>query len=256
VKRSILAAVAVLLMAITAQAGPISKLSLDGWWEVSYNASNRDGNPMCVMAAKHDWADGTNGGVYLKWTTQGGARWQVWHSSWRMTKGWTVPMSVTFTDLNRDAPPPQTITADAKAINDGRLISFDIKGELRLFLKMFGDAEEMKISFPQSHTWTLKMDGNLAAASSFEQCITKIRTTPQPEALTDDAIAAIIMMMSRNRYYATGKPCACPDDKARNNTSCGGRSAYSRNGGAEPLCYRRDITPGMIEQHRLRQASR
>ena len=86
---------------------------------------------------------------------QGGARWQVWHSNWRMLKGWKVPMSATFTDLDRDAPPPRTITADAKVINDRDLISFDIKDDLGLFLKVFGDAEEMTIGFPQSSAqWT------------------------------------------------------------------------------------------------------
>lgn len=41
---------------------------------------------------------------------------------------------------------------------------------------------------------------------------------------------------SRNAYYATGHPCACPYDRARNGSSCGGRSAYSRPGGAEQKC--------------------
>jgi hypothetical protein len=29
---------------------------------------------------------------------------------------------------------------------------------------------------------------------------------------TDTAIAAMIVQESRNAYYATGHPCACPDD--------------------------------------------
>ena len=258
-KRSIFAAVAALLMATIAQAGPISKLSSNGWWDVEYNASNRDGNPMCVMSAKYDWADGANGAVYVKWTEQVGARWQVWKSNWRMPQGSTVPMSVTFIDFNRDAPPPRTITAAAKTINERSLTSFDINNDdLVLFLKAFGDAEKMTISFPQDNEpqWTVAMDGSRSAAASFEQCIAKIRSTPRPVAITDDVIANIIVQRSRNNYYATGKPCACPDDKARNGTSCGGRSAYSRNGGAEPLCHRSDVTPEMIAQHRQRQASR
>jgi hypothetical protein len=174
-KRSIIAAVAALMMATIAQAGPITKLSSNGWWDVSYNASNRNGNPMCVMAAKYDWANGTNGAVYVKWT-EVGARWQVWRSDWRMPYGSTVPMSVTFIDLDPNAPPPQTITAAAKAINDPGLISFDInKDDLVPFLKVFGDAEKITISFPQSDTqWTMMMDGSRNAAASFEQCITKL----------------------------------------------------------------------------------
>jgi hypothetical protein len=49
-------------------------------------------------------------------------------------------------------------------------------------------------------------------------------------ALTAAAIAAIIVKASRDQYYATGHPCACPDDTMRNGRACGGRSAYSRPG--------------------------
>jgi hypothetical protein len=68
------------------------------------------------------------------------------------------------------------------------------------------------------------------------------------EVLTAAAIAALIVEASRRAYYATGHPCACPDDRMRNDRSCGGRSAYSRPGGASPLCYdiaRQDPPPGV-----------
>jgi hypothetical protein len=68
--------------------------------------------------------------------------------------------------------------------------------------------------------------------------------------LTAAAIAAIIVKTSRDQYYATGHPCACPDDLMRNGRACGGRSAYSRPGGAAPLCYPTDITAAMIESYR------
>ena len=74
--------------------------------------------------------------------------------------------------------------------------------------------------------------------------------------LTDAAIAAIILQTSRDQYHAGGRPCACPDDTARNGTSCGGRSAYSRPGGAAPLCYPSDVTAAMIDSYRQRQESR
>ncbi|RZN31240.1 hypothetical protein CWO90_17510 [Bradyrhizobium sp. Leo121] len=75
-------------------------------------------------------------------------------------------------------------------------------------------------------------------------------------ALTAAAIAAIIIKASRDQYHATGRPCACPDDTMRNGRSCGGRSAYSRPGGAAPLCYPSDVTAEMIEAYRRRTASR
>jgi hypothetical protein len=73
--------------------------------------------------------------------------------------------------------------------------------------------------------------------------------------VTAAAIAAIIIQASRDQYHATGRPCACPDDTARNGSACGGRSAYSRPGGAAPLCYPSDVTAAMIESYRQRQAS-
>jgi len=74
--------------------------------------------------------------------------------------------------------------------------------------------------------------------------------------LTAAAIAAIIIQVSRDQYHAGGRPCACPDDTARNGSACGGRSAYSRPGGAAPLCYPTDVTAAMIESYRQRTASR
>ena len=97
----------------------------------------------------------------------------------------------------------------------------------------------------------------LFALSTLALLGTGVPATAQSVALTDTGIAASIVRESRNKYYATGKPCACPHDKARNGTACGGRSAYSRKVGAEPLCYRSDVTPEMIERYRhQKQASR
>lgn len=47
--------------------------------------------------------------------------------------------------------------------------------------------------------------------------------------------------------------CPCPDNRMANGARCGGRSAYSRPGGATVLCYPSDITPPMIEEWRRRK---
>jgi hypothetical protein len=64
--------------------------------------------------------------------------------------------------------------------------------------------------------------------------------------LTDTQIRQQIIQQSVSAYLATGHPCACPYNSARNGSSCGGRSAYSRPGGAAPLCYPSDVTDGMV----------
>jgi hypothetical protein len=76
------------------------------------------------------------------------------------------------------------------------------------------------------------------------------QTVAAPPGLNDQEIAAAIVQESRQAYYATGHPCACPEDLARNGSRCGGRSAYSRPGGASPKCYASDVTPGEIADYR------
>jgi hypothetical protein len=70
---------------------------------------------------------------------------------------------------------------------------------------------------------------------------------PQP---SDQQIAETIVRESRQAYYRTGHPCACPEDLARNGTRCGKRSAYSRPGGAEPYCYVTDVPAAEIARYR------
>jgi hypothetical protein len=68
--------------------------------------------------------------------------------------------------------------------------------------------------------------------------------------LTDQQIATLLVKASRDAYYQTGHPCACPEALARNGSRCGKRSAYSRPGGAEPYCYVTDVPKEKIEGYR------
>jgi hypothetical protein len=75
-------------------------------------------------------------------------------------------------------------------------------------------------------------------------------------ALSAGAIAALIVEVSRQQYYAAGHPCACPDDMTRAGRRCGNMSAYSRPGGAAPLCHVSDVSAEMIAQYRSRMSAR
>ncbi len=44
--------------------------------------------------------------------------------------------------------------------------------------------------------------------------------------------------------------CPCPYNTDRAGRRCGGRSAYSRPGGASPICYESDVTDKMVENYR------
>lgn len=48
-----------------------------------------------------------------------------------------------------------------------------------------------------------------------------------------------MIQQSINSYSGS---CPCPYNVTRNGSSCGRRSAYSRPGGAAPLCYPYDIS--------------
>jgi hypothetical protein len=70
------------------------------------------------------------------------------------------------------------------------------------------------------------------------------------EPMTDAQVREAVIKDSIAAYLATGHPCACPYNLARNGSQCGGRSAYSRPGGAEPLCYPKDVSDGMVTDWR------
>jgi hypothetical protein len=100
---------------------------------------------------------------------------------------------------------------------------------------------------------------SLAPPPPVEQPKTRQPTTTKQKvetALTAAAIAALIVTASRQAYYATGRPCACPDDRMRNGRACGSRSAYSRPSGAQPLCSTSDVSAKMIEEYRSKIARR
>lgn len=69
-------------------------------------------------------------------------------------------------------------------------------------------------------------------------------------ALSAAAIITLIIQMSRSSYHAAGRPCACPEDLNRGGRRCGATSAYSRPGGARPLCYPTDVSSEIIEKFR------
>ncbi len=55
-----------------------------------------------------------------------------------------------------------------------------------------------------------------------------------------------IVRESVSAYQAAGRPCACRYNTARDGSMCGAQSAYSRPGGAAPLCYPSDVSDAMV----------
>jgi len=64
---------------------------------------------------------------------------------------------------------------------------------------------------------------------------------------TDAQIVQAVIDESIAKYKGS---CPCPYNKDRAGRNCGARSAYSKPGGAAPLCYAKDVTSKMIEEYR------
>ena len=65
--------------------------------------------------------------------------------------------------------------------------------------------------------------------------------------LTDAEIKETLIRQSIAAYSGA---CPCPYNVMRDGRRCGGNSAYSKPGGASPLCYDRDVTDEMVERYR------
>src|SRR5258708_6515884 len=64
--------------------------------------------------------------------------------------------------------------------------------------------------------------------------------------LTDAQVKRRMIQESIDAYPGN---CPCPYNTASNGSSCGRRSAWSRAGGAEPLCYPSDISLDMVAEY-------
>ena len=78
-------------------------------------------------------------------------------------------------------------------------------------------------------------------------------TAKSPARLTDAQIKQAIIKASIAGYAGS---CPCPYNTDRAGRSCGRRSAYSRPGGAAPLCYVADVTKEMVAAYRAERGEK
>lgn len=64
---------------------------------------------------------------------------------------------------------------------------------------------------------------------------------------TDDQIRQLIIEDSIASYPGV---CACPFNSARNGSSCGRRSAGSKQGGYAPICYKKEVSKERVDEWR------
>ncbi|MDP1731129.1 MAG: SH3 domain-containing protein [Devosia sp.] len=72
--------------------------------------------------------------------------------------------------------------------------------------------------------------------------------SPKPSYDRNTIVQAII----QESIWSTGGSCPCPYNTDRGGRRCGGRSAYSRPGGASPICFADQVTQAMIDRYLAR----
>lgn len=88
----------------------------------------------------------------------------------------------------------------------------------------------------------------LAAAAAGAAAVQLAGFAAPAEAQRSDAqIRREIVRQSIAAYRGN---CPCPYSTDRAGRRCGGRSAYSRPGGASPRCYPGDVTAAEVAAHR------
>jgi hypothetical protein len=67
--------------------------------------------------------------------------------------------------------------------------------------------------------------------------------------MSDAQIRQLVIQQSIRSYSGS---CPCPYNSDRAGRRCGGRSAYSRPGGASPICYESQVSDAQVARYRER----
>jgi hypothetical protein len=92
----------------------------------------------------------------------------------------------------------------------------------------------------------IHLTGRIAAAALAAAAAT-LAFGGHAAAQTDAQIKQRIVRESIASYAGS---CPCPYNTDRAGRRCGARSAYTRPGGAAPICYASDVTPEMVRAAR------
>lgn len=151
-----------------------------------------------------------------------------------------------------------------------RLVFFFLSLGLVCFVPTSVDAQNLadartvavaSVGPPQPSAWMLQERSSLGSRAHRSQSASAKGSgskgsgskRSRSKRLSSAAIARILIRRSIANY--SGR-CACPYSRTRRGRKCGRRSAYSKPGGASPLCYRRDVKKSMIKAYRASQKGR
>ena len=162
-KRSLLAASAMLLMATTAQATQVQR----GAWTI-YDSPGNAGRPICGVYVTGDYRRS----LHIKYVLgDEHLTIMMFKPSWRFpTEGVALPLTVWF-----DSKPYST--DDARGVHfpdSGAAVVTTVPNKLLTeFLNQFSEAKQMAVKFDSGNEppWTVNMNGSREAATLFKGCI-------------------------------------------------------------------------------------
>ena len=120
----------------------------------------------------------------------------------------------------------------------------DLVGELtkrRTVRILAGNARDEPVADRISLTGSSRAIGSLPCSSAASQSAGRL------SGRSDAEIRRILVRQSIARYSGS---CPCPYNTDRAGRRCGRRSAYSKPGGASPLCYPGDVSDRAVEGYR------
>lgn len=95
----------------------------------------------------------------------------------------------------------------------------------------------------QSFGW---VSTQFLSANRPQQVQTLVAPTAPQQALLGPSRSEIVRQIMQDSLRSYSGSCPCPYNSDLAGRRCGARSAYSRPGGARPLCYESDVSEAMI----------
>ena len=132
------------------------------------------------------------------------------------------------------------VTTSALNIRGGPGAEFPVAGRLG-----FGDQVSV---IERSGSW-VRVSADAATGWVSARSLSETKPQPVVQIITDAQIRDRLIQQSRANYSGS---CPCPYNVDRGGRACGGRSAYSRPGGASPLCYPSDVSDAEVRAYRQR----
>lgn len=138
-------------------------------------------------------------------------------------------------------------------VEDGTLSAVSTSSQIRSLIGKLGQRRSVRIlalnARNEEVTDRFSLTGSSRAIGALPCSSAAQSSAGRPSGPSDAEIRRILVRQSISRYSGS---CPCPYNTDRAGRRCGRRSAYSKPGGASPLCYPGDVSDRTVEAYRAR----